>query len=441
MTHEQFLHLSLQYPYEFRFYYGDVQYGILMEDFTTKKIYLIPVQRISEVNSNRSIITEIGTPVNITTIKSWMPLTNAGMHKKPRSYPLQNPPKIRKLIILGAGASYDCGVTDDALRPPVANELFQDKFINPFSLHYQGAFQLCSDLAHTGDIEAYFQRKWQRVVDHYDPNLLSRIINVQFYLHELFMDISHKCRNPRESNYKCLVNLANEHCISTGERVLFVNFNYDLLLEDALKRSLKYHFTGIDDYVDYHNRNLLLVKPHGSCDLIKKLDPGISEILPPHYEMRSVSTLAEFLYQQNRDLDYILGKQTGDYELLGRDEILRNTDTPELVTYLPQLLIPYKSKDSFVMPEKHEIWMDYFLNDIDEIIVIGWKGTEAKFQELLKRKLEHKKVTITTITKGEDTVRNEFNKSIPHGVYKEAENTFSAFIKKAVAENHSLFSS
>jgi rRNA pseudouridine-1189 N-methylase Emg1 (Nep1/Mra1 family) len=109
--------------------------------------------------------------------------------------------------------------------------------------------------------------------------------------------------------------------------------------------------------------------------------------------------------------------------------------------YLPQLLVPYKSKDSFVMPEKHELWMNHFLSDIDEIIVIGWKGTEAKFQDLLKRKLEHKKVTITTITHGDDSAREEFKHSIPNAEYKDAATDFSDYIKNAISENKSLFSS
>ncbi len=343
------------------------------------------------------------------------------------------------MIILGAGASFDCGIKNEQVRPPLANALFQDTWIGPLAPYYQGAFQLCSDLAHTQDIEAYFQHKWERIVEHYDPNSLSKIINVQFYLHDLFMDISRKYMNPMESNYKCLVNLVDDYSIRTGEHVLFVNFNYDLLLEDAIQQCVKNRFNDINDYVDYATRKMLLFKPHGSCNFIRKLHPSIAEILPQHYEMRSVSTLAEFLYKGNRDLDYILSKLNGDIELLGRDELLRNTDTPELVMYLPQLLIPYKSKDSFVMTEKHEQWMEYFLSQIDEIIAIGWKGTEAKFQDLLKRKLENKKVTITTITGGDKTVREEFARSIPNALYKDSENGFSGFIKKAVSENQSIF--
>lgn len=439
MTREEYMQLSPTHMYEFRFYHGEVKCGILSEDHSIKKIYLISPQKINELNLPGTKKSDVGELVNIDGIVRWCPTDGSRRIIQPRNYPMMNPPIIRKMIILGAGASFDCGIKNKKTNLPLANDLFHDKWIGPLAPYYQGAYQLCSDLAHTQDIEAYFQRKWERIVEHYDPNSLSKIINVQFYLHDLFMDISRRCSNPMESNYKCLVNLVEDYSIKTGEHVLFVNFNYDLLLEDALQRCVKYRFDNIDDYVDYATRKMLLFKPHGSCNFIRKLHPSIAEILPQHYEMRSVSTLAEFLYTGNRNLDYILSKLNGDIELLGRDELIRNTDTPELVMYLPQLLIPYKSKDSFVMTEKHELWMEHFLSQTDEIIVIGWKGTEAKFQDLLKRKLENKRVTITTITGGDKTVRKEFERSIPNALYKDSENGFSGFIKKAISENRPIF--
>lgn len=438
MTYNDFIQLSNSDLYEFRFYYGETKVGILAADHPSGRIYFVPPYKINELNQPGKKPSDVGQLVNIACIVRWNIVDRNQPHRQPSLFPLINAPVVRKLIIIGAGASYDCGIQDKEHQPPLANELFHDRYAGSL-LYYQGAYQLCADLAHTQDIEAYFQQQWDRITGHFDPNMLSKIINVQFYLHDLFVDISKQCVNPRVSNYKSLVNLADDYAVRTGEHVAIVNFNYDLLLEDALNRCLKYRFDTIDDYVDYENRKVLLFKPHGSCNFIRKLHPSISEILPRYYEMRSVSTLAQFLYEQNKDLDYLLGKLNGEIELLGRDEIIRNTDTPELVTYLPQLLIPYKAKDSFVMPEKHEIWMDHFLSQIDEIVVIGWKGTEAKFQDLLKRKLEQRKVTISTITHGDHTVREQFQRSVPNGVYKDTEVDFSDFIKKAISENQSIF--
>lgn len=440
MTRGDFHRLSVNEIYEFYFYYGDIKYGILAEHLDVAKIYFISAEKVNQLNLLETKPSSIGEPVNIESIVDWKPVGPL-QHKRPatKSYPLANAPAIRKMIILGAGASYDCGIDDEENKPPLANSLFSKKFIGSTST-YQGAFQLCADLAHTHDIEAYFQRIWDRVVEYYDPNALSKIIDVQFYLHELFMGISSKCRNPMKSNYKSLVNLLDEYTIKSNEKVLIVSFNYDLLLEDALHHCVNYNFDHIDDYVDYSRRKILLFKPHGSCNFIRRLNSSIAEILPPHYEMRSVSTLAQFLYKGKKDLHYIAGKLDGEIELLGREEVLSNTDRPELVTYLPQLLIPFKAKDSFVMPEKHEAWMQHFLSNIDEIIVIGWKGTEAKFQDLLHQNIGNRKVTITTITHGDNCAKEQFNRSIPKAVYKELEADFSEFIKNSISENRSIFS-
>lgn len=438
MTYNDFNQLSNSDIYEFRFYYGDIKVGILAEEHPSGKIYFVPPFKINELNQPGKEPSDVGEPVSIDCIIKWKIAARNQPYKQPSSFPLTNPPVTRKLIILGAGASYDCGITAKEQRPPLANELFQDRYIGPGSF-YQGAYQLCADLAHTSDIEAYFQHKWDRITAHYDLNALSKVINVQFYLHDLFIDISKKCLNPKVSNYKSLVNLVDDYVVRTGEYVAIVNFNYDLLLEDALNKCIKYNFDTTDDYVDYQNRKVLLFKPHGSCNFIRKLHPSIMEILPPHFEMRSVSTLATFLYKQNRDLDYLLSKINGEIELLGRDEIIRNTDTPDLVTYFPQLLIPYKAKDSFVMPQKHEVWLDHFLSGIDEIVVIGWKGTEAKFQDLLRRRIQNKRISITTVTGTDDTVRKEFGLSIPNAVYQESATTFSAYIQQLIGESKPIF--
>lgn len=437
MTIDDFHRLSLCDIYEFRFYYGEVKYGILTKDPASSEIYLVSPGQINQLNKPGKKPSVIGELVTIACIVHWKIADRNQIYRQPPSFPLNDPPVIRKLIILGAGASFDCGIQNKKYLPPLANELFHDRYIGPGS-YYQGAYQLCADLAHTKDIEAYFQHLWERITHHYNPITLSKIINVQFYLHDLFIGISRQCANPKVSNYKSLVNLIEDYTIRTNEHVAIVNFNYDLLLEDALNKCLKYRFETIDDYVEYSNRRILLFKPHGSCNFIRKLHPSISEILPMYYEMRSVSTLAEFLYEGKKDLNYIISKLNGEIELLGRDEIIRNTDTPELVTYLPQLLIPYKSKDSFVMPPKHEVWMEQFLASIDEIIVIGWKGTEAKFQQLLKSKLQNKKVTITTITGKDVTVRNEFLHSIPLAVYRKAASTFSKFIQQSIGKDRPL---
>jgi hypothetical protein len=69
-------------------------------------------------------------------------------------------------------------------------------------------------------------------------------------------------------------------------------------------------------------------------------------------------------------------------------------DSNEIRHYIPQLLVPLKNKDDFKLPPSHLDYLNTNLPYVNDIMIIGWKGTEAKFQELLKNKLQSKKVNV-----------------------------------------------
>lgn len=440
MTHNEFRELPPDQIFEIRFYYGDVKYGILVEGENFDRVYYIPRAKINELNQGRKVVKEIGEEVSLACISSCKSIGAAKKFKTPPNVTIHNPPVIKKLVILGAGASYDSayGMNDDNLRPPLANSLFDDRF-DVILMNYPGAYNFSSELAHTKDIEAFFQGKWENLKRHHDPITLSKIINVQYYLHDLFLQVSKKTGQPKRSNYNTLVNLAHEYSVRTGEHVLFVTFNYDLLLEEAMRRTLKYRIESLSDYVNHQDRKLLLFKPHGSCNFIRKLDASILEQMPSPYNVNSVKILSQLLHSRNISYDLINSKLKDQFELFDRDEVIHASDTQEIIMYLPQLLLPFKAKDDFVMPDEHTILLDSFLTHIDEILVIGWKGTEEKFQQLLNRKLSDKAISITTVTRGESSVKEEFQKSIPNATYKPDGNTFSEFMQTVAGNNKGLF--
>ena len=437
MTKDE-VYLNDDGPREFRYYHGGVRYGIVVED--SGKFYHIDTPRIPELQQGKRP-GEIGFPINLKTISSSRGRNESKPFRPPPVFPLVNPPTVRKLVILGAGASYDLALdqTEGGDKCPLANELFAPRFDVQLQ-RYPGASAFCPELAHTGDVEAFFQRKWQHVLDHYDPLTFSKILNVQFYLHDLFLQISKKGQ-PRRSNYHTLVNLAHEYAVRTDEHVLFVNFNYDLLLEQALGQSQNYRFSSISDYVDHHNKKLLLVKPHGSCNFIRRLHPDILQHIPSDCQMNNITVLSQLLYSKKINADVINDLLAGEFDLFENDEIHHAAAGIEHVLYQPQLLLPFKDKDELVMPLEHYSLMQHLLSGIDEILVIGWKGTEATFQKLLKNRLSHKTISVTTVTKGEVSVKTEFEKSIPKAVYKNIPEpqTFSSYMQYLVQNNLELF--
>ncbi|HEY5123906.1 MAG TPA: hypothetical protein VIK14_09245, partial [Ignavibacteria bacterium] len=98
-----------------------------------------------------------------------------------------------KLVILGAGASFDSiykyenKESSEPWTPPLCNNLFdvREQF-NPIMSKYHGVMSLRSEILTYEDIEAYFQDKWNFAIDQNDLQLLNNLINIQYYLSEIF---------------------------------------------------------------------------------------------------------------------------------------------------------------------------------------------------------------------------------------------------------------
>lgn len=95
------------------------------------------------------------------------------------------------------------------------------------------------------------------------------------------------------------------------------------------------------------------------------------------------------------------------------------------------LLIPYQAKDLFVMPELHLIAMKHFMQTVEKIIIIGWKGSEEKFKDLLSKNIGSKKVQIIYVTKNDSSVEQELKDSLPNAIFsrfcpeKDSQGTFT----------------
>ncbi|MBK8088089.1 MAG: hypothetical protein IPK31_09135 [Chitinophagaceae bacterium] len=99
--------------------------------------------------------------------------------------------------------------------------------------------------------------------------------------------------------------------------------------------------------------------------------------------------------------------------------------------YYPMLLIPYKKKDSFIMPELHFTAMQHFMKTVEKIIIIGWKGSEEKFKSLLAKNIGSKKIEIIYVTKNDSSIEQELKESLPNASFsnfshqKESKGTFT----------------
>lgn len=309
----------------------------------------------------------------------------------------------RKMFVFGAGASAFCifGEGANALRefpwrPPLANELFHERFEDLLE-KYPGARHIIPDLIASGnDLEAFMERQWERIRKGYSPADLANFINIQFYLRELTQQFTAETAKAfyRHSLFTRFASqLRNYLAQHAREGVSLVSFNYDTLLDQALEAADVLRLDTMQGYTPINERQAALFKPHGSWNW------GWRAKQPQ-------TSFAQHLYDQRLDLGqayrsclgsldqiyhrYSWGRESAHHPN-GLGRFVLSKDRLEVIApdsstgYFPALLIPLRDKDELLMPYAHQDYLsNYALPEVEDLYLIGWKGSEAIFNNLLK---------------------------------------------------------
>jgi RNA-binding protein YhbY len=213
------------------------------------------------------------------------------------------------------------------------------------------------------------------------------------------------------------------------------------LLETALERVLNIKFRSIDDYLKF---NIKYIKPHGSCNWFRNFKKIIGKGSIQSIAGTNPDFFTKKLYENNTSFNTL-------EQNLNKEFVLRNQFDTKDNFGVPQLLIPLKEKDEFVLPPNQLEYLNSYLKNIEEILIIGWKGTEEKFLKLLSDNLRDKKVIITTVCNGDNTINSHLQKAIPYANinsysykpstdFKEQPDTFTNFIKTQIMfRNHQTY--
>jgi hypothetical protein len=181
------------------------------------------------------------------------------------------------MVILGAGASFDSASlihpsTSCVNRPPLADQLFDNRpMFRTALMKYRQIQPIMTYLGNRSKrgVEEVLQglsEESPRV-----PERARQLMAVRYYIREII----HDC---------CKEWLTEVHGITTHktfvdqilecetQRVLFVTFNYDILLEDVLSD----HKLSIKEFGDYTNKSVkfALYKLHGSIDWVRAVHLG-----------------------------------------------------------------------------------------------------------------------------------------------------------------------
>lgn len=191
---------------------------------------------------------------------------------------------------------------------------------------------------------------------------------VRYYLAAVMEDISEtwhrECAG--HTTYAQIVSVLSAWAEQVGQRIAFVTFNYDTLLEKALTDNYLGRFALVDDWV---TAPMPVLKPHGSCNWVRKLSPAWRD-------GRQVSTPSEV-----RDKAIELPPNASELT----DEFSTNVRPvgPDLdggvFTAIPAIAIPvqYKSSSAWEMPERHQDVFKNVLKEADGAVVFGWRAAEV----------------------------------------------------------------
>lgn len=434
MTEQQVLSLNNSSAYEFSLYYGISKYGYIETNPLTRQYFIVHPQ-----NRKEKFEVKLDQIIGYKEI----PVTSRPYAVRADIYSLPTGSnRTKKAIILGAGASFDFTYDSNSGRMPLTKDLFHAEY-NSILRKYQGAFDLSSDILLYSDIEDYFQKQWAKIIRTYNVPLLRQLISTQYYIHDLFFTLSAKLSNTQKNNYLKLVALAHEYTLETHETMVpIITFNYDTLLEEALTRQLGYCFDTIHDYINFSEKNILLFKPHGSCNWIRQIKPG--NLRMSTEKNNHISQLSAKIYTDKLNLHKLYNNISEQIEVLNQTNNIRH----DKQAYYPALLIPYKDKDEFSMPQRHTSILRHMLSSVDEFLVIGWKGTEEHFSDMLKHSVGGKASKFTIVEPSSPAAEkfiNDYKAILPNAEFSHLTDssggglTFTQYIARVSNSNSHFF--
>ncbi len=368
----------------------------------------------------------------------------------------------KTMFIFGAGASANCvygsdksEFEKDSLRPPLGPGLFEKRFKNYYN-KYKGVRQSLTLLQsdENPDIEELFEQEWKNIHKENNQVVLSRHISIFYYLQELLKDVSNriineydaknlyaKFCNKLQKNYSASVKI--KYGRKTSKNFAFVSFNQDSILDSFISEQFRIPFDSMNDYVKVNENPCYLFKPHGSWNWGWRF-PDTSKFN---------GNTANWLFENNKNLFQIYFELLGNHEnmidwnswgyeqaisknYIGRFTIdkskLQLIGNEDLNNFFPALLLPYRDKDEFTMPIGHFYYMRESFNQIETLVIIGWKGNEDAFNRMLfKEGNRIKKVIIADPTHSfvEDNLKPILSRP---GVEKVLYKNFEDFVENGI---------
>jgi hypothetical protein len=304
------------------------------------------------------------------------------------------------LLITGAGASFDVVnrsliPTNTEFRPPLTRDLFypSPRYIRDFKLEERlesNYVNLCLEnhpiAAKIGldyKIRVVKGKETKGLEDFLhnlknDKKILKRnqFWSVPPYLYDLFANISRKYiptkrQHPIATNYKLLIEAINDSIYS---QLIWLNLNYDVLADVALKSSVTKSLDNLANYLKLETQDglkIMYTKPHGSIDWFKKIDySGLSRKITCDYISRNpIGMPIDFENRLSKEL----------FTEAERDNLMRVE--PDSRWY-PAITAPL-GKYEFVCAQ-HKVEIANKLKNTSSILCIGFSALDRDILDLIR---------------------------------------------------------
>jgi len=201
-------------------------------------------------------------------------------------------------VIVGAGASYDCwieGGRSSDYRPPLAKEVFNcTPTFEAIQNQFQPALPAIARYRAMGEgasIEAYLNG-----LEGEGGISVRQAIWIRFYLQSLLMTISTSYLSGggrAASMYSLLVDEIRR-ASPRFDRVIYINLNYDLLLDHAIEQvyTTPLWKPGFEGYIALQREKIFYIKPHGSVNWFVKYDNAVTREVE--------AAILKYLYEPHR---------------------------------------------------------------------------------------------------------------------------------------------
>jgi len=288
------------------------------------------------------------------------------------------------MVVLGAGASYDSvpfltGNPGYRERPPLADELFQDR---PDFLNVMQRFPVCQAIiplvqmpASGGTVEQVLEHL-QSESDEY-PERHKQLAAIRYYLHVMLWECEQRWRGIGRgiSNYKTLLDQI-ERWREPDEQVCLVTFNYDRMIEDALP-VVGVNIHDLSDYVG--SKTYKLIKLHGSVNWGRLVHTHVLSIRD-----KNVWDVAYEMIDRIQELNI-----TDTFRIVNELPMARSERDPDFALF-PAIAIPVQTKQHFECPKEHVDALREFIPQTGKLLMIGWRAMEGHFLKLLADGLDHR---------------------------------------------------